>query len=159
MAVTSPDNIWTPDDGDDYALVQDLARTADDVQDALNVRVPLITGYARHKGKSGPVTQPAIITIPQGAVVRDQPLLVQTGIVLNATTVAFGNEYFPVETFPTPFPNALLGLTFTPLSGTGITRAIGEIAYDNASATSFRAFIEGSANPWIRGFSWIAMGY
>lgn len=38
MAVTSPDNIWTPDSGDDYALTVDLARTADDVQDAL-VRV------------------------------------------------------------------------------------------------------------------------
>lgn len=44
MAVTSPDNIWTPDSGDDYALTVDLARTADDVQDALNTvrneRVP-----------------------------------------------------------------------------------------------------------------------
>lgn len=36
MAVTSPDNIWTPDSGDDYALTVDLARMADDVQDALN---------------------------------------------------------------------------------------------------------------------------
>lgn len=36
MAVTSPDNIWTPDNGDDYALTVDLARTADDIQDALN---------------------------------------------------------------------------------------------------------------------------
>lgn len=36
MAVTSPDNIWTPDAGDDYALTTDLASTADSVQDALN---------------------------------------------------------------------------------------------------------------------------
>lgn len=36
MAVTSPDNIWTPDAGDDYALTTDLAATADSVQDALN---------------------------------------------------------------------------------------------------------------------------
>lgn len=35
MATTSPDNIWTPDSGDDYALTVDLARTADDVQDAI----------------------------------------------------------------------------------------------------------------------------
>lgn len=36
MAVTSPDNIWTPDAGDDYALTTDLASTADTVQDAIN---------------------------------------------------------------------------------------------------------------------------
>lgn len=36
MPVTSPDNIWTPDSGDDYALTVDLARMADDIQDALN---------------------------------------------------------------------------------------------------------------------------
>lgn len=36
MATTSPDNIWTPDSGDDYALTVDLAATADTVQAALN---------------------------------------------------------------------------------------------------------------------------
>lgn len=36
MATTSPDNIWTPDAGDDYALTVDLAAMADTVQDALN---------------------------------------------------------------------------------------------------------------------------
>lgn len=35
MAITSPDNIWTPDSGDDYALTVDLAATADTVQAAL----------------------------------------------------------------------------------------------------------------------------
>lgn len=38
MATTSPDNIWTPDAGDDYALTTDLAAMADTVQDALNAR-------------------------------------------------------------------------------------------------------------------------
>lgn len=36
MATTSPDNIWTPDAGDDYALTTDLAATADTIQAALN---------------------------------------------------------------------------------------------------------------------------
>ncbi len=36
MATTSPDNIWTPDSGDAYALTVDLASTADTVQEALN---------------------------------------------------------------------------------------------------------------------------
>lgn len=35
MATTTPDNIWTPDSGDDYALTVDLAATADTVQAAL----------------------------------------------------------------------------------------------------------------------------
>lgn len=38
MATTSPDNIWTPDSGDDYALTVDLAAMADTVQDALTAR-------------------------------------------------------------------------------------------------------------------------
>lgn len=36
MATTSPDNIWTPDSGDNYALTTDLAAMADTVQDALS---------------------------------------------------------------------------------------------------------------------------
>lgn len=35
MAVTTPDNIVTPDDGDPYALVQDLGALADSVQEAI----------------------------------------------------------------------------------------------------------------------------
>lgn len=43
MVTTSPDNIWTPDAGDDYALTTDLAATADTIQDALN-------GFTGRKG-------------------------------------------------------------------------------------------------------------
>lgn len=40
MATTTPDNIWTPDAGDNYALTTDLAAMADTVQEGLNnVRV------------------------------------------------------------------------------------------------------------------------
>lgn len=35
MATTSPDDIWTPDAGDNYALTTDLAAMADTVQDAI----------------------------------------------------------------------------------------------------------------------------
>ena len=35
MALTSPDNIWTPDSSDNYALTTDLAATADSIQDAI----------------------------------------------------------------------------------------------------------------------------
>ena len=36
MAVTSPDNLWSPDSTDPYNLVPDLAAMQDTVQDALN---------------------------------------------------------------------------------------------------------------------------
>lgn len=36
MALTTPDNIWTPDAGEQYALTTDLATMADTIQDALN---------------------------------------------------------------------------------------------------------------------------
>lgn len=38
MATTTPDDIKTPDSGDQYALVQDLGAMADTVQNALNRR-------------------------------------------------------------------------------------------------------------------------
>lgn len=38
MATTSPDNIWSPDAGDDYALTTDLAGMASSVQTALYKR-------------------------------------------------------------------------------------------------------------------------
>lgn len=44
MATTTPDNLWTPDSGDGYALTQDLAAFADTTQDALVVRANYYTG-------------------------------------------------------------------------------------------------------------------
>lgn len=44
MALTSPDNIWTPDGSDNYSLVTDLAATASSVQNALTRRANSYTG-------------------------------------------------------------------------------------------------------------------
>lgn len=44
MATTSPDNIRTPDPGDAYNLVPDLANLAGDVQAALNLRANMYSG-------------------------------------------------------------------------------------------------------------------
>lgn len=44
MATTSPDNLKTPDAGDQYALVQDLGALADTVQNALKRRANLMLG-------------------------------------------------------------------------------------------------------------------
>lgn len=51
MATTSPDNIWTPDSGDDYALTTDLAAMADTVQDAItDVRGEITTSSLAQAG-------------------------------------------------------------------------------------------------------------
>lgn len=44
MATTSPDNIKSPDSGDQYALVQDMGALADSVQNALVKRANAYTG-------------------------------------------------------------------------------------------------------------------
>jgi len=45
MALTSPSNLFSPDAGDGYALVTDLAAMQDSVQTALNTRVRTSTDY------------------------------------------------------------------------------------------------------------------
>ena len=44
MATTSPDEIYSPDAGQQYALTQDLLLMADSVQDALNDRAVMLSG-------------------------------------------------------------------------------------------------------------------
>lgn len=54
MATTSPDNIWSPDSGDDYALTVDLAAMADTAQDAITAnRVARIGTDAERLALSG----------------------------------------------------------------------------------------------------------
>ena len=45
MALTSPSNLFSPDAGDGYALVTDLAAMQDSVQTALNTKVRTSTDY------------------------------------------------------------------------------------------------------------------
>lgn len=161
MATTSPDNIWTPDSGDDYALTVDLAATADTVQTALNNHVSKDAKYSQHQNKVGSVAQPSGIDIPQSGVNIDKPLIVKTGVIAEATTNQFGNEYFPTIAFTDAFPNAVLGITFTPFFGgsTTVNRVEGTIAYDSLTRFQFRPFIPNSPNPWYRAISWVAWGY
>lgn len=60
MATTSPDNIKSPDAGDQYALVQDLGALADTVQNALTRRANAYTGTSAQRT--------AFTSAPQGAI-------------------------------------------------------------------------------------------
>lgn len=53
MATTSPDNIWTPDSGDDYALTVDLAAMADTVQDAITANKFALVGLDSERPANG----------------------------------------------------------------------------------------------------------
>ena len=63
MAVTSPDNIRTPDSGDQYALVQDLGVLADTTQAAISKRGNLYIGTAAQRT--------ALVTAPNGTNWQD----------------------------------------------------------------------------------------
>lgn len=53
MATTSPDDIWTPDAGDDYALTTDLAAMADTVQDAITANKVNLKGLDSTRPANG----------------------------------------------------------------------------------------------------------
>lgn len=53
MATTSPDNIWSPDAGDDYALTTDLAAMADTVQDAITANKTDFSGLDAARPANG----------------------------------------------------------------------------------------------------------
>lgn len=89
MATTSPDNIWTPDSGDDYALTVDLAATADTVQTALNSRVS---------------------TANQGAATYS---FVSAGVPDNQTISSAATTVAPGETNNSGFVTSITGTAFT----------------------------------------------
>lgn len=63
MATTSPDNIWTPNSDDQYALVQDLGATATSIQSALVRRANLYRGTSTQRQ--------AFTTAPEGTQWQD----------------------------------------------------------------------------------------
>lgn len=63
MATTSPDNIWTPNSDDQYALVQDLAANATSVQAAFDRRANAYKGTTAQRQ--------AFTTAPTGVLWQD----------------------------------------------------------------------------------------
>lgn len=63
MATTSPDNLRTPNPGDPYNLVPDLATLANDVQDALTRRSNALTGTGVERVAAEPTATPGMLWI------------------------------------------------------------------------------------------------
>ncbi|PPF64534.1 hypothetical protein C5E11_03845 [Clavibacter michiganensis] len=98
------------------------------------------------------IVTPTAADMPSGFIMK-------AGQLTTGTTVAFGNEYFSVITFATPFPTRCLGVSLTPLSGSPTTRMVGSLGLDTMNAANFRALITESGTAYVRGFSWLAWGY
>lgn len=85
MAVTSPDNIWTPDAGDQYALTTDLAATADTVQDALTALRTIVNGLSQSKTQNLGVSRS---TSTQGGITTTNVTVPGVSLSVNVTSVS-----------------------------------------------------------------------
>lgn len=98
MATTSPDNLKTPDAGDQYALVQDMGALADTVQNALVKRANAYRGTSAQRI--------AFTTAPEGTSWQDTngnkfPYLRQGSTWVRAAgqvTLASGNSFMTSAT-------------------------------------------------------------
>lgn len=101
MATTSPDNLWSPDAGDDYALTTDTAAMQDTVQAALTALrawvssrpgIPVATSQgtvsSRAVPSQGSVT--VAVTFPAGRFTV--PPIVVTGTTGNARDVTVSHD-------------------------------------------------------------------
>lgn len=130
MVTTSPDNIWSPDAGDDYALTTDLAALADTVQDAITAnRVSRIgtdaqrlalTGGELFEGLTFRTTDTRRDWVYTGGawVQRMAPFALASGTATIGTGETTVN--FPASTF-TQIPKLQLTVATTPSAQVAVT--------------------------------------
>lgn len=107
MATTSPDNLWTPDAGDPYALTIDLAATADTIQDALTA--------LRSSTGAGGIPQLMPLWLPDGTNPATLPTGIQRSYYIHGTggTPSWypggvvGNYIYDVKPFAPNNPNVV----------------------------------------------------
>lgn len=150
MALTTPDNIRTPNDNDQYALVQDLGVMADSIQAALVKRANYFTGTAAQRT--------AFTTAPEGVTWRDtngtmDQYVRQAGVwvrVKVAAEVATGTVLHPgssstlvltfpagrFSTTPTVVCNAITGDTAHNVYASGVSTTQCTINYTRTSNTN-----------------------
>lgn len=131
--LTSNVGIWTPDNSDQYALTQDLARTADDVDEELIKRVEAKTGtgdpgtlFGREFDRYRNTSTGATYTHTNGQWVPDKetisgagffgapppataPIIQYVGSVLVSTN-ANGDTFID---YPRPFPNGVISVSLS----------------------------------------------
>lgn len=131
MATTTPDNIWTPDAGDDYDFTTDIARTADDVQDALNnVRkggVPAVSDQA---------SQDALFPSP---VSGNRVYRTDLGLELAYVSDLAGGNWVPTSGVRVVRPNGIVGGSLLP---------DGSISFSGAANPEISGLFSGTASSY-----------
>lgn len=165
MATTSPDDIWTPDAGDDYALTTDLAAMADTIQDAItanrvgrigtNAQRLALTGADLFEGLTFRTTDTRRDWVyTAGAwVQRMTPFAMAGGVAtvnVSETTISF-----PAGVF-TQAPSVLQVTALSPTGGQVATVHIG--AGGVPTTTNFKCRLFNNSGTSIGGtVSWLAM--
>lgn len=140
MATTSPDAIYSPDAGQQYALTQDLAAMADSVQDALT---------ARSRYRSGTSAERAAWTSPgEGALFYssnlDQIHVYQSGAWVLVWPEQRARGLFTGVSSPTGTVTVNHGLGVTPsyVSATntnyGTIPGVREVVFNTANSTQIQ---------------------
>lgn len=135
MAVTSPDEIWSPDSGDQYALTTDLAAMADTVQDGLNRRVKFRKGAG----------VPTVIASDREA---DQYLNTSTDIQYRFN----GTSWVPFESVWRSFTPTWTAANTAPALGNGSLigryKYVGQKAVDIRYELRFGSTTSGGSGAW-----------
>lgn len=144
MAITSPDNIRTPDPADPYQIVADMATTANDVQAALIKRGNLFVGTS--------ALRTAFTTAPEGVhwqdtngvmhewvrrsgVWRMVPRIYTTSVTVSPTpnTPTSVTVNFPAGTFSSP-----PGIQVTPNTSAS---SVSLVSYTGVTTTSVNVWV------------------
>lgn len=130
MATTSPDNLWSPDAVDDYALTTDLAAMQDTVQDAL-------TGLRGGLSYRADLTDAQRIALTGGQLFEG--LRVRTTdtkidwLYTSSTWVAWGTSTTTSVTFSSGW-TALSGYTPRLIRNGGLVSIFGAVVNDGSGA-------------------------
>lgn len=154
MATTSPDNIWTPDGGDAYALTVDLAAMADTVQDALNKRSTVRSGAGAPTVQPGDALGATYVDTATGARywfdgtiwLLNAPGLnavvptAVSGATVSVATISFsGSSGVSVNgVFTSRFRNYLIKLTYTCSTQARMSMRLRASGTDAAGATDYK---------------------
>lgn len=151
MATTSPDNIWTPDAGDDYALTVDLAAMADSVQNALKTRDGVNAAVSLGVyWKNHPDWQPLTLT-------KTGNVVTLTGVAtLSQNVLLAANTAYTVCTVPSgyrPPSNGYRG--FYPVSFSPLSTGYGWASVSPTGAVDFAVSNTTNqlANEWLIGIN------
>jgi hypothetical protein len=159
VATTSPDNIWTPDSGDDYALTVDLAAMADTIQDALTEIHDDLDPLAEDTGWV-PITPAAGFTVsgtaPQVRRIGDQ-VYFQGDLQYSAGNIPTSTSGVTAFTLPdSKFRPVSYCRTFAGAYGSGTANGTVLITTNTTNNVTAFGFGASMATVWLQNLHYLA---